>query len=300
MQKLLTLFGKERNALQAEIDKATSLGQVVKVVQSQIDNLERVYLGELNVVQIRLASVFLETLRQSIAAIAAAYETPANAPSLVDPPTQPSPNRLILKGVQGLICLGILGSLVSLTPRVPGAWMAILLMTVLVGVEVVLQLETRDRAKTSPPLQLPPTSLPVVRIDSKVLLDNLADALQTIDEAIDRAKETNKAIDASGIEELPELLNLIQRLMGASFLNRPQMAIEVAKLLPQVLREQGIRAEIYRPDASESDRNYFDFEPSIDRSAKDSVTVTPALLKGDRVILKGRVIEPIPVEVKDS
>lgn len=299
MQKLLTLFGQERNSLATEIDKATSLDQVVKVVHTQLDNLERSYLGELNVVQIRLASVFLETLRQSIAAIAAAYETPVSTPPVANPPTQPSSNRVILKGLQGLISVGILGSLVSLTPRVPGAWMAILLMTVLVGVEVVLQLDTRDRPSLPPPLQLPPTSRPVVRVDSRVLLDNLADALQTIDEAVDRVKDMNKAIDASGIEELPELLNLIQRLMGASFLNKPQMAIEVAKLLPQVLREQGIRAEIYQPDLRDSNRSYFDFEPSIDRSAKEILTVAPALVKGDRVILKGRVIEPVPIEVKD-
>jgi hypothetical protein len=130
-------------------------------------------------------------------------------------------------------------------------------------------------------------------------LDNLADALNTIDQAVASAGEANKLLDSSGIEELPELLNLVQRLTGASLLEKPQMALELTKLLPQILMEQGIRAQIYRPDDADSGREYFDFEPSIDRYAKDYVTITPALLKGDRLLRRGRVIEPAYSEVRD-
>jgi hypothetical protein len=131
-----------------------------------------------------------------------------------------------------------------------------------------------------------------VQVDSQVLLDNLADALNTIDLAVTSAEQVKKPLDSSGIEESPELLNVLQRLMGASVLENPLMAIELTKLLPQILMEQGIRAQIYRPDEEHSGREYFDFEPSIDRSAKDYVTMTPALLKGDRLLRRGRVIEP--------
>jgi hypothetical protein len=131
-----------------------------------------------------------------------------------------------------------------------------------------------------------------VQVDSQVLLDNLADALNTIDLAVTSAEQVKKPLDSIGIEESPELLNVLQRLMGASFLENPLMAIELTKLLPQILREQGIRSQIYRPDEEHSGREYFDFEPSIDRSSKDYVTITPALLKGDRLLRRGRVIEP--------
>jgi hypothetical protein len=87
--------------------------------------------------------------------------------------------------------------------------------------------------------------------------------------------------------------------MGASVLENPLMAIELTKLLPQILMEQGIRSQIYRPDDVHSGREYFDFEPSIDRSAKDYVTITPALLKGDRLLRRGRVIEPAYSEARD-
>jgi len=170
--------------------------------------------------------------------------------------------------------------------------MAILLVSVLVGLEVVLQLDKGKQENDSGSTQPVEAAQPIVQVDSKVLLDNLADALNTIDLAVTSAEQVKKPLDASGIEEMPELLNVVQRLMGASFLEKPQMALELTKLLPQILMEQGIRSQIYRPDEEHSNREFFDFEPSIDRAAKDYVTITPALVKGDRLLRRGRVIEP--------
>lgn len=295
MKTLFTLFSKQRSELQTEIDKATSPEQVVKLVQSQLDNLEKSYICELSVAQVRLASFFLDTLRQSIGTLTAANETKlleSEPQQVAKQATRFPSNSLILKVLQGLLSISILGSLFSLTQDTPGAWMAILLVTVLVGLEVVLQLDKdRQENRSNSPETVEPPQL-IVQVDSQVLLDNLADALNTIDLAVTSAQEVKKPLNASGIEELPELLNLVQRLMGASFLEKPLMALELTKLLPQILREQGIRSQIYRPDEEPSYREYFDFEPSIDRSSKEYVTLTPALLKGDRLLRRGRVIEP--------
>jgi hypothetical protein len=302
MKTLFTLFSKERSELETEIDKATNVEQVVKLVQNRLDNLEKSYIGKLNVAQVRLASLFLETLRQSLGTLAAANETKVLEPELQQTAEQNkrySPKSLILKVLQGLICLGILDSLFSLTRTAPGAWMDILLVSLLVGLEIVSQLDKRDR--TNPPAspQLVEAVQPVVQVDSKALVDHLAEALNTIDLAVASAEQVKKPLDSSGVEELPELLNLLQRLMGASFLEKPQMAIELTKLLPQILMEQGIRVQMYHSDDSRSYREYFDFEPSIDPSAKDYVTITPALLKGDRLLRRGRVIEPAYSEARE-
>lgn len=296
MKTLFTLFSKERSELQTEIERASSPEQVVQLVQNRLDNLEKSYIGGLSVTQVRLASFFLDTLRQSIGALTAANET-----KLFEPEPQPMgnqgarlvSNRLILKVLQALIGISILGSLFSLTQDTPGAWMDILLMTVLVGLEVVLQLDKGKQDNDSNVMQLVEAPQPIVQVDSQVLLDNLADALNTIDLAVTSAEPVQKPLDASGIEELPELLNLVQRLMGASVLGKPQMALELTKLLPQILMEQGIRSQIYQSNDALSKREYFDFEPSIDRSTQDYVTITPALLKGDRLLRRGRVIEPV-------
>jgi hypothetical protein len=295
MKTLFTLLSKERSDLETEIDKATNPDQVVKLVQTRLDNLERSYVGQLNMTQVRLASFFLETLRQSIATLTAANETKVAEPEpqqTTNPAKRFSTKSIILKVLQGLICLGILESLFSLTRNAPGAWMDILLVSLLVGLEIVSQIDKKDRSNSPTTPQLVEASRPIVQVDSKVLLDNLSEALSTIDLAVASAEEVKKPLDSSGIEELPELLNLLQRLMGASFLEKPQMAMQLTKLLPQILMEQGIQAQIYQADDPRSNREYFDFEPSIDPAAKDYVTITPALLKGDRLLRRGRVIEP--------
>ncbi|MBF2006673.1 MAG: hypothetical protein IGS49_14690 [Chlorogloeopsis fritschii C42_A2020_084] len=298
MKTLFTLFSEERNQLQTEIDKATSIEEVIQLVHNQLDRLERIYISELSIAQVRLASFFLDTLRQSIATLAAATQIQVTQQQqIIQEATTFAPNRIILKLLKALIYIGILGWLFHLTETTPGAWMALLLASVLVGLEVVLQLDKNNQENNLPQgLELPQS---ILRVDSKVLLDHLADALHTIDLAVARVEEGNQPFADRGIEELPELLHFLQRLIGASFLAQPQMVLELAKLLPQILMEQGIRAQIYQPNQPHSDRENFDFEPSIDPTTKDYVTITPALVKGDRLLRRGRVIEPAYSQAKE-
>lgn len=292
MKTITSLFSEERNQLQIDIDNTIGIEQIVKLVQNRLDNLERIYIEKLNLAQVRLASFFLDTLRQSIATLAAAnylQAAPTEQRQITNTGTKLFSSRLILKLLQGLIYIGILGSLFSLTKTTPGAWMAILLTSLLIGLEIVLQLEFNNQQNNSISEEVLELPQPILKVDSKVFLDCLGDALNTIDLAVARVEEGNKHEGDLAIEELPELLNFLQRLMGASKLDKPQMAYELAKLLPQILMSQGINAQIYR---SNSDREYFDFEPSIDPDTKEHVTLTPALLKGDRLIRRGRVIEP--------
>ncbi|OUL24893.1 hypothetical protein [Nostoc sp. 106C] len=295
MKKISTLFSEERNLLQTDIENTSSIEQIVKLVQNRLDNFERIYISELNLTQVRLAAFFLDMLRQSIGTLAAAnlaQIVPTQQKQITNPIPNFAPNRVILKLLKALLYIGILGWLFYLTKTTPGAWMAMLLASVLLGLEIVLQLDKNNQEDNSTSQELLKLPQAVLRVDSKVLLDNLADALHTIDLAVARFEEGNKQEGDLGVEELPELLGFLQKLMGASFLDKPQMAIALAQLLPQILMEQGIRAQIYRTNDPESDRNYFDFEPSIDPDTKDYVTLTPALLKGDRLLRRGRVIEP--------
>ena len=297
MKTLLTLFGKERSELETEIDQATTLKQVIKLVQNRLDGIERNYIGELSVGQVRLVKFSLDTLRQSLATFTAANElTSYPEPRIINQAPRFSPNSLILKLLQVLISIGILVSLFSLTQDAPGAWMAILLMSVLIGLEALQFNKDNQENRPSTP-ELTEAPQPLVQIDSKFFLDNLADALNNIDRAVAQA-EIQKPLGFDGIEEMPEILDFLQKLWGASFFENPQMTLELSKLIPQILTEQGIRVQNYLPD-DEHSREYFDFEPNIDRSAKDYVTLTPALLKGDRVIRRGRVIEPVYSGAKD-
>lgn len=287
MKTLLTLFSKGRSELQTEIDRATSLDAVVKLVQNRIDDLKTMYIGDMSVAQARLALFFLDTLRQSVAILTAANETKSPPPQqIISVATRP---RSILKLLQAIICIGILVLLFSLTQSDPLDWIAILLMSLLIGLEVAIQLDTNQ--ENSPGLQSLEAPQVITRVDSK-FLDNIADALNTIDRAVAQAEEVKPLDSTSGIGEIPELLNFLQMLIGTSSLENPEMTLELTKLLPQILMEQGIRVQVYRPNDEHSSRGYFDFEPPIDQSAKDYVTLAPALLKGEQVLRRGRVIEP--------
>ncbi|MDZ8107834.1 MAG: hypothetical protein RM338_19745 [Nostoc sp. DedQUE12a] len=299
MKTISLLFSAERNQLQTDIDNASSIDEVIKLVQNQLDGLEKNYISELNIIQVRLASFFLDMLRQSIATLAATtfvQITPTEQKQIINSATPFYLSRLILKILKAVIYLGIFSSLFSLTKTTSSVWMPILLTSLLLGLEVVLQLE-KNKSTSVESLEIPQ---PILRVDSKVFLDNLADAFNTIDLAIARFEEGNKIESNDTIEELPELLNFLQRLIGASFLNQPQMTNELVKLLPQILMSQGIRFSIYQPQQPHSNREYFDFEPSIDSSTKDYVTITPALLKGDRLLSRGRVIEPAYSQARES
>src|SRR5919199_4950890 len=123
MKTLFTLFSKERSELQTEIERASSPEQVVQLVQNRLDNLEKSYIGGLSVTQVRLASFFLDTLRHSIGALTAANETRISEPEpeqISNPATRLPSNRLILKVLQGLLSISILGSLFSITQDAPG------------------------------------------------------------------------------------------------------------------------------------------------------------------------------------
>ncbi|MBV9385668.1 MAG: hypothetical protein JOZ78_04485 [Chroococcidiopsidaceae cyanobacterium CP_BM_ER_R8_30] len=313
MKTLLTLFRQERSALETEIEQTTSRQHVVRLIQSKIDTLEQSYISQLSVNQVRLVKSFIDTLRQSIAAFTAAGETTdaASGPERIVNQA-PRVNRFILKLLQVLASLGIFASSFSLTQDNPSAWMVILLMSLLVGLEVVLQFSKDDsqarlnmtKSSCDPPCYGGSSSLtqPVkasqslVQVDSKLLLDDLAEAFSSIDRVVAQTAGVQK-LGSSEIEEMPQLLDFLQQLWGASFLQNPQMTLELTKLIPQVLLEQGIRIQAYQHN-NEHCREYFDFEPSIDRSNKDYVTIAPALLKGERLLRRGRVIEPAQFEVR--
>ena len=297
MKTLLTLFRKEQSELETEINKATSLKQVVKLVENRLNAFERSYIGGLSVVQVRLVKFFLDTLRQSLASFTDTNETASELSGQISNQGKRSPNSFILKLLQILACIGIFVSLFSLTREASGAWMSILLMSLLVGLEVALQFDKDRQENRLDSTQLLEAPQSLVHVDSKFLLDNLAEALSTIDREVAQAEKV-QTLGASGIEEMPEILDFLQKLWGASFFENPQMTIELTKLIPQILLEQGIQVQNYRLNDEQSSREYFDFEPSIDRSTKDYVTLTPALLKGERVLRRGRVIEPAD-RVKD-
>lgn len=81
MKTLFVLFYERRSELQQRLDEAPNLEETVKLVQRQLDALQRQYIGGLSITQARLAAFFLDGLHSSIAALVAACKTEVWHPS---------------------------------------------------------------------------------------------------------------------------------------------------------------------------------------------------------------------------
>ncbi len=171
MKTLLALFSEGRNELQSKLDKASSAEQVVQLVQNQLDAIERIYISDLSVAQVRLVSYFLETLRQSITTIIAINQTRVLEPpqeEIYDQRRHFSGKKLTWKLLRGLTYIGILGTLFSAARVAPGVWVTILLTSLLVGLEVALELNKDDENRPDYP-QFGGALPRKLEVDSKVV-----------------------------------------------------------------------------------------------------------------------------------
>jgi uncharacterized membrane protein len=133
-----------------------------------------------------------------------------------------------------------------------------------------------------------------INIDNSKLLDNIYQALQSIDIAV-AAYPANKEDKAQkeGIENNLDLLEYLQELMADALDEKKQLPISIRRRMQQattILRNYGIEARVYEPTENESLMFYF--EPSIDPENTEYITLKHALIKDNKVLLPGYVIEP--------
>jgi hypothetical protein len=138
---------------------------------------------------------------------------------------------------------------------------------------------------------------PQLKVDAVGLLDYLAQALETIDRAVLEFGLVSKPPEPT-LENHPRTLELLQNLLGESQDYTAQLPSIIAtriEEIPGVLRQEGMQAVFYRPEMGTSDaaRAWFEFEPSLDPQRMEYATLVPAILKGDRLVVIGRVIEPV-------
>lgn len=140
--------------------------------------------------------------------------------------------------------------------------------------------------------------VPLLRIDIDPILSNLHQGFKEIDEAVARCLEDRKKpLDKPSLDKLTDVLEVLQDLMGEELDEQNQIPTLVSKQLkriPSVLRHYGMEARVYQPNGEPSSQDWamFEFEPSLEPDLQEYVTMKPAFVKGDEVILQGRVIEP--------
>lgn len=126
------------------------------------------------------------------------------------------------------------------------------------------------------------------------LLDFLHDKFEYLDQEV--AKESNKEKPkppTPKLEDHPDILKFIQNLLGQVSNEQSDVQLLTNKLnqqIPDILYAHGIQVEFYQPGIEDTSK--FDFVTNIDPEVREYVNLTPALIKENKVIQRGRVVKP--------
>jgi hypothetical protein len=131
-----------------------------------------------------------------------------------------------------------------------------------------------------------------VEVELSDFLRGLADTLITADKLLNEAAAllapAKNPNDGEGLETYPEILTFFQDLLEARDTGDSAYALKKAKTVPAILEQHGVSIQHFTGENPQ----WFDFLPSLDPEQDGARTVSPALLKEDRLLARGRVTEP--------
>lgn len=140
----------------------------------------------------------------------------------------------------------------------------------------------------------PRTSAPALpgareTVNVSLALDRLGEALLAADQLLNVVGRLEHA--APPPEPLsPELLRVLQSLLGAGLTPNAEKALANIEALGDILAEQGI--DVVKYDGTNG--MLFESRAVLDDPEAEPVTGTPALVRGDSVLARGRVLLPAP------
>ncbi|MDZ7705120.1 MAG: hypothetical protein U5L04_11630 [Trueperaceae bacterium] len=290
--RLVELFDQQRETLQQRLGAEASPERVVREVRQALDEVRARYLDSEPVrARRRLAPFVLDVVKASLVALLAANraETWRRSEGL-----EPSRHHFGLplrwRLVQGA---GALVLLLWLWGR--GEGVAVLLSLLLIGSEVFRWLPdswlpVRLQVAGSPDTLAEPPAEIRVRLDLNPFFAAVADALVTADKVLAEADTLTERhpSDAPGLAAHPQLLELLQDLLEAKHAGDEAYALRMARAVPALLSHYEVRADVFRGDNPQ----HFEFLPSLDPSDTELRTLTPALIQGETLLSRGRVLEP--------
>jgi hypothetical protein len=308
---LVEYFNQNRqDAFRAKLQDVKNLQafhneQVLQIIQDEIRMIayhDNEYILSLTDSQRTLAWEKLEALSKSFNILTAIKSDQVNAQ---DEHCQSSPNKpnyennsnqnIIHIGI-GVVSGGVAGSLAGPVGTFVGAGIG-------AGVAVASNLiPNNGQTETVNSRVRVANEVPPLRINIDPILSNLHQGFKEIDEAVASCLEDRKKpLDRPSFDKLTDVLEVLQDLMGEELDDQNEIPILVSKQLkriPSVLRHYGMEVRVYKSKGEPSSQDWamFEFEPSLEPNLQQYVTMKPAFIKGDEVILQGRVIEPTPIK----
>ena len=309
-QNLRTAFEQRRKPLEDRLQQISDPRELVRCIETELSTLQQSCVGSLPVQEAKLLMHCLDVLRVALRGLSAVSGRPVEAPSAPASPVAKAPLAQIV------LTLGQLGLLVALATAPLGipllARSLIVLVVVLLVVEFGFQVIGHTASlrggnvgrllaafglslpKPALPPSPPPPAPALISVDGPKLCDKIASALAEIDNIVATTVEA-----ASRTEPEPNpfarerpLLEFLQELLAASLTDDSATALKKAKSVPGLLLRHGLKAVSHEDIAIGKRAEMFDTFPNIDPAATRLVTERPALLDGERVELRGRLLEP--------
>ncbi len=297
-------FDSAKSDLRKLMEATPNLENAMKLMNEYLSKVHRELSKSYNLKESRQLGYLLEIVRFSVGSIKAVDKMVSTFPvDYTAIQTKKTSTAFITFGktVQFAVALTLLITLLSMDPT---PWIPIFLCGIFIGIEAYLILfKSKDRFFLSPLKRIffqgaGKRNMPDHAVQQKVdvqlvmnipsLLNHVADSFSLIDKLLD---EKSQQKEVTFLEKEIEILKIFQDFFEAKYFNDPEWALKKVSSIHAILQNQGIMVKKFDPKSA-SDRNHFDFEPAVDPSIKDYVTISPALIKDERTLLRGKVAEP--------
>lgn len=294
MTNLLTHFDSDKIEIGKRIDAARSLEEAVNLTEGYLSSLHRNITVEYSLQKSRHAGYLLEILRytlRTLNSVDKAVQIAEFSPSETGPGQASKRIFIFGKTVQSALILILLMTLLSIQPA---PWIPVLLVLILLGTEIYLHVFAwRGSVSAGASNSLIPDEVRKIEVQLKIahvhaFLNCIADALSYADKALD---EQTSRKEGGFLDKETQILKLFQDLFEAKAFHDGDWALKKISHIQAILWEQGIAVKEFDPmDAA--DAISFDVEPSPDPSITRHMTIRPAFIKENRVLLRGRVAAP--------
>ncbi|MDD4653309.1 MAG: hypothetical protein PHQ34_13900 [Methanothrix sp.] len=294
MKTLLDQFLDDKTEMEKSLRKAKTIEQANAIIVEEFARLENTkseYFEDKNKPEVRIALAWLNASRASFSALVPIKSEIAPEKSRIDRVEKHESSGLIGSILEG----GKKGLEIVLGPDSK---------TVTCDNSKIHRIKVKDGSETSMNIERSgvlgkvDTESSQIPFDVEEILVSMKNSVALVEEVVARIGKTTRlenAMPNPRIEDFPELLALLQKILGLSCKDHgylPDMLQAYSDELRSILRGYDIRILTYRPDMPELQQRMFDIEPSMNQDVHDCITLTPALIKGDLAILRGRVVKP--------
>ena len=316
--KLRTVFEQRRKSLEERLRQISDPRELQRCIETEFNALQQTCVGNLPVQEAKLLMHCLDALRAALRGLSAVSGQPVEIPPASVPNVAKAPFwqiTLTFAQLSLLVALAVAPFGIPLLARILITLVAFLLL-VEFGFQVLGHFSSLRSGKfgwlvaifglSQPQSALPPSrSAPtpvLISIDGPKLCDRIAAALEELDGVIAAATEekNRKQPEPNLFARERPLLEFLQELLAASLADDSATALKKARAVPGLLLRHGLKAVSHEDVEAGKRAELFDTFPNLDPAAKQLTTERPALISGEQVELRGRLLEPIRSTEQDK